>query len=69
MNFFTNDSFYESINEPTIIWGIYTMTGKTIALQYEEIIHTVEYSFSNNDTTLTLKETSNGGVYLVLTKQ
>jgi outer membrane lipoprotein SlyB len=69
MNFFTNGSFYEGINETTVIWGTYTMTGKTIALHYGAIIHTVEYSFSNNDNTLTLKETSDGGVYLVLIRQ
>lgn len=69
MNFFTNGSFYEGINETTVIWGIYTMTGKTIALQYGEVIHTVKYSFSDNDNTLTLNETDDGGVYLVLSRQ
>jgi hypothetical protein len=69
MNFFANRSFYEGINETTRIWGTYIMTAKIITLQYGEVIHIVEYSFSNNDNTLTLNETSNGGVYLVLTKQ
>ncbi len=70
MNFFTNGSFYETINgSVTIIWGIYIITGKTIALKYGEIIHTVEYSFSNNDDTLTLIEISSGETYLVLTRQ
>ena len=69
MNFFTNGSFYESINGSiTVIWGTYKMTGKTIALQYGEVIHTVEYSFSNNDNILTLKETDDGGIYLVLSR-
>jgi hypothetical protein len=70
MNFFTNGSFYESINgSVTVIWGTYTITGKTIALKYGGIIHTIEYSFSNNDDTLTLIEISGGETYLVLMRQ
>jgi hypothetical protein len=69
MNFFTNESFYEGLNETTVIWGTYTMTDETIALQNGEVTHTVDYSFSNNDKTLTLLETGDEGVFLVLTKQ
>jgi len=70
MNFFTNESFYEAINETKVIWGQYTITGKTIALQYGNVTDTVDYSFSNNNNTLTLKETYGGEeTYLVLTKQ
>jgi hypothetical protein len=68
MNFFTNGSFYESINE-TFIWSKYTITDKTIALQSGVETHIVGYSFSNNDNTLTLIETSDGEVYLILTRQ
>ena len=70
MNFFINGSFYESINgSVTVIWGTYTITEKTIALKYGEIIHTIEYSFSNNNDTLTLIEISSGETYLVLTRR
>jgi hypothetical protein len=69
LNFFTNGSFYEGLNETTVIWGTYTMTDETIALQNGEVTHTVDYTFSNNDKTLTLLETGDGGVYLELTKQ
>ena len=53
MNFFTNGSFYESINE-TIIWSTYTIIDEKIALQSGVKTHIVEYSFSNNDNTLIL---------------
>jgi hypothetical protein len=68
MNFVTNMSYYESVNE-TRIWGTYTMTNTTLSLQSEGITHTVDYSFSNNDTILTLFETGDGGVFLTLTKR
>ncbi len=69
MNFFTNGSYYEGLNETTVIWGIYKMTDETIVLQSEGTTHIVEYSFSNNYNILTLTETDDGGVYLVLIKQ
>ena len=77
MNFFTNESFYEAINETNVQWGQYTITDETIALQYGDVITTVDYSFSNNNNnnnnnnnTLTLKEIYGGEeVYLVFTKQ
>jgi|WetSurMetagenome_2_1015567.scaffolds.fasta_scaffold01236_3 hypothetical protein len=68
MNFITNISYYESINE-TRIWGTYTMTDETITLQSGGATHTFQYSFSNNENTLTLVQTDNGEVYLVLTRQ
>ena len=68
MNFVTNISYYESMNE-TRIWGTYTMTDETIALESGGVTHTFEYSFSNNENTLTLLETDDGEVYLVLTRQ
>jgi len=68
MNFITNMSYYESINE-TRIWGTYTMTDETIVLQNGKAANTFEYSFSNNNNTLTLLETQNREVHLVLTRQ
>ena len=68
MNFITNMSYYESINE-TRIWGTYTMTNETITFQSEGATHTFQYSFSNNEKTLTLIETDDGEVNLVLTRQ
>jgi hypothetical protein len=68
MNFVTNTSYYESMNE-TRIWGTYTMTDETITLQSGGVPHTFQYSFSNNDDTLTLLETNTGDVYLILTRQ
>lgn len=69
MNFFSNESFYEAMNETNVRWGQYTITDKAIALQYGDIITTFDYSFSNNNT-LTLKEIYDGEeVYLVFTKQ
>jgi hypothetical protein len=68
MNFMTNMSYYESINE-TRIWGTYTMTDETITLQSEGAIHTFQYSFSNNENTLTLLEIDAGDVNLVLTRE
>lgn len=68
MNFFTNNSYYESLNE-TRIWGTYTLTDGTITLQSGGATHRFEYSFSNNENTLTLLQTENGEVYLVLTRQ
>jgi len=68
MNFVTNMSYYESMNE-TRIWGTYTITNETITLQSGEATHTFQYSFSNNENTLTLLETGNEEVYLVLTRQ
>ena len=68
LNFVTNISYYESMNE-TLIWGTYTMTDEAITLQSGEVTHTYEYFFSNNDNILTLVEMSNEKVYLVLTRQ
>jgi len=68
MNFVTNMSYYEIMNE-TRIWGTYTMTDETITLQNGGATHTFEYSFSNNENTLTLIETDGGEVNLVLTRQ
>jgi len=68
MNFLTNISYYESINE-TRIWGTYTMTDETIALESGGATHTFEYSFSNNENTLTLLETDNKEIHLILTRQ
>jgi hypothetical protein len=70
MNFFTNESFYEAINETNVRWGQYTITGKTITLQYGDVNNTVDYSFSHNNNTLTLKEIYGGEeIYIVFTKQ
>jgi hypothetical protein len=71
-NFFTNGSYYEDLyenNNETYIWGTYTIKDETIVLQIGGVNHTVYYSFSNNDNILILLETSDGAVYLVLTKQ
>jgi hypothetical protein len=68
MNFVTNTSYYERINE-TRIWGTYTMTNETIALQSGGVTNTFEYSFSNNWTTLTLLKTANKNIHLELTRQ
>jgi hypothetical protein len=68
MNFVTNMSYYESMNE-TRIWGTYTMTDETIVLQSGGVANTFEYSYSNNDNTLTLLQTANRDVYLVLSRR
>ena len=68
MNFVTNMSYYESMNE-TRIWGTYTMTNATITLVSGGATHTFEYFFSDNENTLTLLQTDNREVYLVLTRQ
>jgi len=68
MNFVTNMSYYESINE-TRIWGTYTMTDKMITLQSAGIKNTFTYSFSEDWNTLTLHQTGNEEVYLVLARQ
>lgn len=67
MKFVTNMSYYESINT-TRIWGTYTMTETTIALQSSGVTNTFEYSFSNNWTTLTLQKSGDEGVQLELTR-
>jgi len=68
MNFFTNGSFYEALNETNVIWGTYTMNGKTIVLQYGDVINKFEYSFSDFDNKLTFIKTD-GELFIVLTKQ
>jgi len=70
MNFVTNISHYESMNK-TLIWGSYSETDKTITLQSNGATKatTLEYTFSNNNTTLTLFNTNGAGIYLVMTRQ
>lgn len=53
--FFTDGSFSDSINE-TVIWSIYTIINETISLQSGVETQILEYSFSNNDNTLTFIE-------------
>jgi len=68
MNFVTNMSYYESINE-TLIWGTYRITEKTLTLEIGGVTQTFEYSFSNNATALTLFEIDDGEIYLIMIRE
>jgi len=68
MNFITNISYYESINN-TRIWGTYTMTKDTITLHNGDVTNTFEYTFSNNWTQLTLIKIGNENIQLELTRK
>jgi hypothetical protein len=68
MNFVTNMSYYESINN-TRIWGTYTMTKDTIALHSGDVTNTFEYTFSNNWTQLTLIKVGNENIQLELIRK
>jgi hypothetical protein len=67
MNFITNMSYYESINN-TRIWGTYTMTNETITLRNNDVANTFEYTFSNNWTSLTLVQVGTENIRLELTR-
>lgn len=63
----TTTSLFGDVATQTM-WGTYAITKNTLALEYQGDTTTLEYSFSNNDNTLTLIGGEGPGL-LILTRQ